>query len=198
VRFSFCVGGGSTDDLQQHQLATRSEGREGDGEATSLITLCLGCDGLAKPLAQSAAACTPDELLRRLKIMARSPLSRKPHASSVGRARRSALTLVSPGSMEAPRRGRPARGKRAQAQLLRRHVTTLVLTSGEAAERGPKKNGRLAGKSRSGRPFGAYPMARRCRLRWELPQWRPRARGGDCAAKPAARPCRPFSPHSRG
>ena len=75
VRFSFCVGCGSTDDLQQHQLVTRCEG----GEVTSLITLCLGCDGRAKALAQSGAASTPGELLRRLKIMARSPLSRKPH-----------------------------------------------------------------------------------------------------------------------
>ena len=75
MRFSFCVGCGSTDDLQQHRLLTRGEG----GEATSLITLCLDCDGWAKRLAQSGAAGTPGELLRRLKIMARSPLSRNPH-----------------------------------------------------------------------------------------------------------------------
>ena len=79
MRFSFCVGCGSTDDLQQHRLATRGDGRESDGEATSLITLCLGCDGRAKALAQSGAASTPGELLRRLKIMARSPLPPNPH-----------------------------------------------------------------------------------------------------------------------
>ena len=78
MRFSFCVGCGSTDDLQQHRLVTRGDGAKG-GEVTSLITLCLGCDGRAKALAQSGAASTPGELLRRLKIMARSPLSRNPH-----------------------------------------------------------------------------------------------------------------------
>jgi hypothetical protein len=68
MRFSFCVGCGLTEDLQEHRLATH-------GEEASLITLCLGCDGWAKALAQSGVAYTPRELLRRLKIMARSPLS---------------------------------------------------------------------------------------------------------------------------
>ena len=72
MRFSFCVGCGLTEDLQEHRLATHGEGV---GEEASLITLCLGCDGWAKALAQCGVAYTPSELLRRLKIMARSPLS---------------------------------------------------------------------------------------------------------------------------
>jgi hypothetical protein len=70
------LGCGLTDDgLQQHRLVTCGKG---GGEETTLITLCLGCDGWAKALAQSGAACTSSELLRRLKVMARSPLSGKP------------------------------------------------------------------------------------------------------------------------
>ena len=68
--------GRAIDGVQQHRLVTRGKG---GGEETTLITLCLGCDGWAKALAQSGAACTSSELLRRLKVMARSPLSGKPH-----------------------------------------------------------------------------------------------------------------------
>ena len=120
-------------------------------EVTSLITPCLGCDvgQAARPVRRAR--------LTRCCDGSRSRLDRRhprdltiDSASSIERARRSALTPVSPGSMEAPRRGRPARGKRAQAQLLRRHVTTLVLTSGEAAERGPKAQ--KIGRKKQARP----------------------------------------------
>ena len=108
--------------------------------------------------------------------------------------------------MEAPRRGSSARGKRAWGQLLRRGMSTPVLTNGEAVKKWPsslekaRQRRRLALKSRRAAGPSAYPIARRRRSRRELPQRRRRACGGDCAASQPHVLCRPLlrpSPRER-
>ena len=66
------------------------------------------------------------------------------------------------------------RGASALAQLSRYGMVTLVLTSGEAGEtwavvaaKGSKAQ-KIGLKEQAKRLGGAYPMARRRRLRWEL------------------------------
>ena len=61
-------------------------------------------------------------------------------ASGIEACKAIAKTQVSPENMEAPRRGRPARGKPAWCHY--RAAPTLVLTSGESAETCPIATGR--------------------------------------------------------
>ena len=81
-------------------------------------------------------------------------------------------------------------------------MMTPVLTNGEAADiavvagKGAKVQ-EIGLKKQASRWPSAYPIACRCRLRWELPQRRRRACGGDCR-KPAACPCRPFLSYPLG
>ena len=94
-------------------------------------------------------------------------------------------------------------GQARLAQLLRCGMMTPVLTNGEAADiavvagKGAKVQ-EIGLKKQASRWPSAYPIACRCRLRWELPQRRRRACGGDCR-KPAARPMPPvLSPFPSG
>ena len=76
-------------------------------------------------------------------------------------------------------------------------MTTLVLTSVEAAEnmaiaagKGAKAQ-KIGLKEQASRWSSAYPLARSCRVRWELPLSATQGVRRDCR-KPAARPCRLF------
>ena len=133
MRFSFCVG---RIDGRRPATAPLGNARQRRRRRDHPDHALPRCDGWAKALAQSGAACTSRELLRRLEVMARSPLSGKPHdreRSSIEACKAIAKTQVSPENMEVRAVG-DRRGQARLAQLSRGAMVTLVLTSGEAAE----------------------------------------------------------------